>query len=311
MRAEGGARLAWDEIDADVRAHIETALGAPVVAARNQPGGFSPGLAARCVLADGRRVFVKAVSRDVNAQAARTHRREIEVASSLPDHLPVPRLCGHHDDGRWVALWFDDVDGRQPAEPWTDDDLAVAARAVLDLRRRSDPSPAPELQRAEQRLGGTFGCFARLAGGDGPVDRVDPWVRSNLDRLATIEAHWRDAVAGTALLHGDLRADNMLRVGDDIVFVDWPHGCIGAGWVDVVCWLPSVGLGGRDPEAVAADHRLLDGVDPHALDTVVAAVAGFFVRASLDPDPPGLPRLRAYQAAQGEVAVEWLRRRVG
>ena len=46
----------------------------------------------------------------------------------------------------------------------------------------------------------------------------------------------------------------------------------------------------------------------HATDVVVAALAGFFVRQSLDPDPPGLPTVRAFQRAQAEVALDWLER---
>jgi hypothetical protein len=40
-------------------------------------------------------------------------------------------------------------------------------------------------------------------------------------------------------------------------------------------------------------------------------VAGFFTRQALLPPPPGLPTLRAFQRAQGEVARAWLARRAG
>jgi hypothetical protein len=42
---------------------------------------------------------------------------------------------------------------------------------------------------------------------------------------------------------------------------------------------------------------------------LLAAIAGFFVSHSFQPSPPGLPTLRPFQAAQGEVALAWLRRR--
>jgi hypothetical protein len=41
------------------------------------------------------------------------------------------------------------------------------------------------------------------------------------------------------------------------------------------------------------------------------AVAGYFTRQALLPDPPGLPTVRAFQAAQGSQARAWLRRRTG
>ena len=50
--------------------------------------------------------------------------------------------------------------------------------------------------------------------------------------------------------------------------------------------------------------------DP-GITSVVAALAGYFARQALQPDPPGLPTLRAFQRAQGAVAIEWLRHRTG
>jgi hypothetical protein len=47
------------------------------------------------------------------------------------------------------------------------------------------------------------------------------------------------------------------------------------------------------------------------VSVLLAAVSGFFVSHSLRPPPPGLPTLRPFQAAQGEVALDWLRRRRG
>ena len=40
---------------------------------------------------------------------------------------------------------------------------------------------------------------------------------------------------------------------------------------------------------------------------MLAALAGFFTRACLDPAPQGLPALPAFQRAQSEVALAWLR----
>lgn len=84
MRATGGGRIEWIEVPARVRDAIGAALGSPVVDAVNPSGGFSPGVAARCRLADGGRVLVKAVSPEQNRQAARIHRREAEVTAHLP-----------------------------------------------------------------------------------------------------------------------------------------------------------------------------------------------------------------------------------
>jgi aminoglycoside phosphotransferase (APT) family kinase protein len=309
VRARGGPRLEWHEVDASVRRALEEALGAPVVEARNEPGGFSPGLAARCRLDDGRRAFIKAVSPDQNPQACRIHRREAEVASRLPDDLPVPRLRHVHDDGRWVALVFDHVEGRQPAEPWVWDELDVVIDAVASFAERATPTPAPGLQPVQDRYRAAFSGWRRLAAGEADPSGYGPAVADRIERWAELEAGWAAAAAGDTLLHTDLRADNLLLTADGVVLVDWPWACTGAAFVDLVMLLPSVGLGGGPrPEEVVARHRLFREVDPDALGAVVAALAGFFVRQSLDPDPPGLPTVRAFQRAQAQIALEWLRR---
>lgn len=99
---------------AEVVAGVERLLGAEVIAAVRQSGGFSEGLAVRVRLADGRGAFVKA------AQSARApagfHRREAVISERLAVQAPVPRLLGVYDDGDWVALAFEEIEGRLPAQ---------------------------------------------------------------------------------------------------------------------------------------------------------------------------------------------------
>jgi len=104
----------------------------------------------------------------------------------------------------------------------------------------------------------------------------------------------------------------VLLAAGDVVFVDWPHAAVGSPVFDVVAWAPSVVLeGGPPPEELLARHVAPVTVDPDVVTVLLAAVAGFFVERSFRPPPPGLPTIRAFQAAQGGVALEWLRRRTG
>ena len=75
-----------------MRAAVDGVLGAPVVDARSQPGGWSPGVVARVRCADGRAAPVKAATAEVNAHTTRLHRREADVALSLPGAVGSPRL---------------------------------------------------------------------------------------------------------------------------------------------------------------------------------------------------------------------------
>jgi hypothetical protein len=97
-----------------------------------------------------------------------------------------------------------------------------------------------------------------------------------------------------------------------VVFVDWPHAAVGNPAFDAVAWAPSVVLeGGPAPEELLSRHRPSQRADPESVTVLLAAITGFFVAGSFKPPPPGLPTLRAFQASQGAVALDWLRRRTG
>ncbi|HEV2825607.1 MAG TPA: aminoglycoside phosphotransferase family protein, partial [Actinomycetota bacterium] len=116
---------------------MEDRLGGRVVEAATQPGGFSPGVAARLRLADGRRAFVKAVGPEPNPDSPAVHRGEARIMAALPSAAPAPRMLWTLDRHGWVALAFEDVDGAQPALPWRPGELgrvlAMIARMAADL----------------------------------------------------------------------------------------------------------------------------------------------------------------------------------
>jgi aminoglycoside phosphotransferase (APT) family kinase protein len=311
MKAQG-VRLEWSDMPASVRAEIERVVGATVVEARTQPGGFSPGLAARCVLDDGRRCFIKAVSTEQNPESPHMHRNEAKVAAALPVDVGAPRLWHVVDDGRWVTLVFDDVDGAPPAQPWTFDELGRVFAALDRLADGATPSPVRDLPTFAQRHRVAFSGFRSLAADAATHPALDDWTARQLDRLAALEENWEAASSGNTLVHSDVRADNLLITTDGrVVLVDWPHASIGASWLDKVLLIPSVGLnGGPSPRDIEDRLTPFNGIDPELIDHVVVALAGYFTSHSLQPAPVGLPTLRAFQAQQGAVARRWLQLRL-
>ncbi|MPZ83390.1 MAG: phosphotransferase [Actinophytocola sp.] len=304
----GGNRLDWAGVPRAVRAAIEAAMGSAVVEAVSQRGGFSPGLAARLRLADGRRVFAKAVGAERNPQSVRMHRREAEIAGGLPAGVAVPRLLwsGAAD---WAVLVFEDVAGHTPPLPWRPKDWHRVHDALVALARDLTSSPVDAGPIGQDP--DAFRGWRSLAADPALAAALDPWSRRNVDRLAALEAGWAAAAAGDTLLHGDLRADNILLTDDRVLFVDWPQAAVGAAWVDLVCMLPSVALqGGPDPDDVWRTSPVAAGADPAAVDAVLAAVTGFFVHSALLPSPPGLPTLRRFQHLQAGPALAWLRSRL-
>ena len=287
-----------------VRAAVDAVLGAPVTAAVGQTGGWSPGVAARVVDATGRRAFVKAVSAEVNAFSPPMHRREALVTARLPAALGSPRLLGSYDDGTWVALVLEDVEGREPVVPG---DL-LAVLAALD-RLAQVPAP-PGLETAAQAMEGDFGGWRRLADAGGPID---PWADTHLDRLVALEDGWPDAAAGDRLLHLDLRTDNMLlRPDGSVALVDWPWAAAGNPLMDLVCLLPStLAAGARDPEALLRSTATGQAADADQVTCLLAAFAGRMEEHARRPPPGGMPTLRAFQAAQAQVSRAWLQQRLG
>jgi aminoglycoside phosphotransferase (APT) family kinase protein len=298
--AAQGSRIGWGDLPSPVQAAIEEIVGGRVVSAESQPGGFSPGVAARLVTADGRRAFAKAVSSAQNSESPDLHRREARVSAALPPGTPAPRLLGSYDDGDWVALVLEDVEGRHPHTPWVADELDTILRMLGDLARIT----VPGLPRAADALAYDFQSWERVA--QNPPPDLHPWVAANLDWLQEQARKALAAMAGDTVVHLDVRADNLLIGPDGTVhLVDWPWASTGAPWLDRVLLLVNVELfGGHDTDALL---RSLPGAEADKR-AVLAGLIGYFVDKSRQPDPPGLPTVRAFQRAQGDALINWLAR---
>ena len=242
-----GSRLHWEQAPRRLRVAFEAWAGSPVREAVTQPSGFSPGVAARLLLANGRRVFVKAVGPDLNADSAGIHRRELRIISEMPDDVPAPTLLWSHDEGEggWVALAFEDIEGQHPRQPWDLRELERVLGALVRLGKRLTPSPLPPgtAWSAAQAFPQTGWRVLRDEEGHRPRS-LAPWFRDNLGWLARLEAGVPEAVEGDTLLHMDVRADNLLLTPERVWFLDWPHAVVGAAWVDVVVMAPSVTMQG-------------------------------------------------------------------
>jgi len=302
--------VSWAALPGPVRAGIERACGSPVVSARTQKGGFSPGAAVRALCADGTRVFIKAVSAEVNADSHRYHQREARVLMALDPlitarQLPIPRLRDTAVRGSWFALVIDDVDGCQPATPWQPADLDRVLTTLDHLADALTPALVP-VPAITDLYAGAFTGWRTLASRPAPSN-LDSWTREHLGQLARLERAWSTYAAGHMLLHTDLRADNLLLTHDRVMVVDWPHACRGAAFVDPILLAGSIATdGGPPPDQVLAGSRAGRAADRDAITAIVCAVAGYFTERSLRPPPPGVPAARARQAAQGQATRQWL-----
>ena len=94
-----GVRSQWSDMPRRVRDGIDKIAGSAVIDATNLEGGFSPGPAARCGLADGRTVFVKAAGVNPNPFSPAMHRQEgqhlaaLGPKNSTPGWPPLNTIC--------------------------------------------------------------------------------------------------------------------------------------------------------------------------------------------------------------------------
>jgi aminoglycoside phosphotransferase (APT) family kinase protein len=307
--AEGGRRITWEQTPAAVRDGIEAIAGAAVVRAHGRTGGFSPGLASVLDLETGGRVFTKAIGTDRSPQAVEMYRDELRVVSALPVGVPTPRFLGSYDQDGWIALVYEAIDGHQPAVPWREDELSRVLDALADLATSLTPSP---IEAPSVVAGDGFNGWQQIAADPtaaAKLPAIAPWAARHLDELVELETAFPAVAAGKTLLHGDLRADNILLTDDRVVFVDWPWAGVGAAHCDLMFMLPSVAMHGTDPQPIIERHPVTRDLPDRDIDATLAALAGFFVERSMQPPVPNLPTIRQFQLAQGSAALDWMAKR--
>ncbi|MFJ5129945.1 phosphotransferase family protein [Streptomyces sp. NPDC088555] len=287
-------RLQWTDVPPPLRARLEDTLDAPVTGTATPAGGFGHQLAAALTLADGRRVFVKAAPDDDPLTAANVH--EAAVLDVLPPGAPAPDLLGVHRAAGWTAIVIAHLDGPHP-------DLSPASGdteqtwALLD-KLTSSPAPAPYAAAVSTMLS----TAAALHGWDellpDPPADLAPTARTHLPQLAELEASWPALAHGDRVVHGDLRADNMVHdQARGVTFVDWAHATTGPACIDAASLAPQLILAGHTPADIARllrDHPATAS-SPDTTTAFLAALTGHWHHNARKPAPPGAPGLRAYQ----------------
>ncbi|RIQ13716.1 phosphotransferase family protein [Jiangella rhizosphaerae] len=292
---------------AAVRDWAEATLGSTVVATREQSGGMSPGCATRLVTAGGRTAFVKACGAALNERTLLLFRREVEVLRALPPAPYRPALRAAYDDGDWVALLLEDVDGRPPdlADPHGAD-ASVVRDLVERQARELTPSPmGATLRRMPEMAAIWRGRWAELAGA--PDGVLPPWTAGRIRDLYRRVATLPERLTTESLCHWDVREDNLLiRPDGAAVIVDWGMSCLGPSWADAfmlaLTWVETPAF-----DELLAAHP----VDDDLVTDLLITVAGSQAWRGAQPAPPGLPTFAAYCRAEAERAFAGVHRRLG
>ncbi|MFK4086409.1 aminoglycoside phosphotransferase family protein [Kribbella sp. NPDC020789] len=300
MAHAAGVRLPFEKVPAAVRAWVERALGSAVVSATTQQGGFSPGVAARLVTASGRRAFVKTVGTALNPKTPSLFRNEITAVQAIGSLPSAPRLLDVYDDGDWVGLLFEDIQGRLPAHPWEQYDVDRVLDALASLTDALDPSPWPDAPVCAIRSRDFLSRWD-LVLAEGLA--VPDWLSGRVEELAELSRLALAVLAeGKALAHWDLRADNIILTDDRVVFVDWAHPALAPRWADTVI---------LQADMRSSPVRLPALPDDPAITGFIAAIGGGQWWGAAQEAPPGLPTIRAWQREQALVHLDWVRERLG
>ncbi|MDK1327870.1 phosphotransferase [Arthrobacter sp. zg-Y1143] len=308
-------RLPWGRLPAAVRDSIAASLDGGVSLVEPAGGGFTPGFAAVLGNKSGDRIFAKAAAAS-DAFIYPSYLRESQVVPLMLPGMPMPALRSAQrlvaDGIHWQMLVYEAVPGRMPGQPWTEADVAAvetacvtAAALLTDFPQAEGGTPVAE----DMALIPTR--FKAVADGGEP-----PWF---LPGLSAEEAGGfqealdlcPEALAGDAVLHGDLRADNILISDGRALFCDWNFLGTGAPWIDWVGVLPYARADGIDADAWLRRSELTRDVPDAYIDALLAALLNYMIHWGSQPDVDTSPLLRIHGRHTARLVYDWLACRQG
>lgn len=292
----------WSSLPASLRVKVESVLGGGCASDIPAHGGFSAGYAG-IVRSAERAVFVKAIAADGHADSRTLLRRETRMLRAAPSDL-APRLLHDIDDEAGTALILEVIPGTHPGEPWSDAQLhAIAA----EIARLATVTAADAIPSADRSMLPHFARWEQIAEDTALAAALPRGLQRRMPQLLAMEASLPAALAGTALAHGDLRADNILVDDDRAHFIDWPHARRGVPWLDGPLLAPSIEASGGPSCAETWQVLRAHGApDTTVLLPVISAFASFLWWNQAQPEIPELPGLRAFQRAQADPILRWL-----
>ena len=247
-------------------------------------------------LRGGGSVFAKQAVDETTATWLRQEHRMYEVLGARPW---LPEVRGFLD-GEHPLLVLEDLSGAIWPPPW---DRAQIDTVLGTLAAVAEVGAPPDLRR--------------LADGDAPDEGWHHVLAHPAAFLALglCSPRWLDdaapiladaaaaaPLAGSSVVHCDVRSDNLcLRHGHAVLF-DWNLAGVGNPQFDVAFWLPSLAVEhGPRPEEVMPDCPV----------ELAAYVSGFFASRAGEPEIPHAPLVRHVQRQQLHSALPWAARLLG
>jgi hypothetical protein len=287
------------ELDLDLRTRIEGIMGRRVISARFVDRGYTPAERWVVTFEDGSSAFAKSGVDSETSKPATWLRNEHRAYSQIVGDF-MPRMLSWDDDGTRPLLLLEDLSNAVWPPPWNPAHIEAVRRTLDAIAATPPPERADDLDAVQRshlegwkRLGADPAPFLALGLAS------ETWLALSLPSL--IEASDRAVLSGNALVHFDVRSDNICIAGAVAKLIDWPGYARGNSLVDLVAWLPSLHReGGPAPWELVTDS---EGLAP--------LLAGYFAAQSGLPAPPTAPRVRVVQYDQLLAALPWAIRELG
>jgi hypothetical protein len=279
-----------------IEERISAAVGRRLRSLRRvQTRGYAMAFHAIAEFEDGSTAFVKAGAEEITSGFLRD---ELRFYESVEGPF-MPKLLGY-EAGDPPLLVLEDLSDERWPPPWD----AAAVESVRGSLAALWATPPPEwIPPITDEREGLVGGWAEIERDPAPFLSLGLCSARWLDRALPVlrTAAESAPIDGDAVLHLDVRSDNICLAARGAVLVDWNWVHRGNPDLDLAAWAPSL-----DMEGGPAPEGLLPGAG-----SLAAVLAGFFASGAGLPPPPTAPRVREVQRAQLEVALPWACRELG
>jgi hypothetical protein len=273
----------------DIRERLVSVVNARPVLMTPVQGGYTAARRLTVEFSNSLSAFVKVATDPATAGWLRD---EYRIYKNVQADF-MPQLLGWHDDGVRPLIVLQDLSAGLWPRTWTREMIAAVLETMDGVRQVAPPVGLPELESMRH----DFASWHLVAAQPQQFLSLglcsDAWLRNALPIFVQCESE--AVIAGSELLHLDLRSDNICFLDNKVLLVDWNWASVGNGRLDLLFWLPSLACeGGPLPEQV------LEG-EPN----LVALIAGFWAyRAGMPPPHPGSD-VRDLQRRQLVIALAW------
>ena len=276
------------KLPAELHSRLEKIIGQPLRQIRYVQRGYTAALRLVAALADGTSVFIKAATDPLTAEWLRN---EYKIYRALSASF-LANCLAWDDDDLHPVLVLEDLSQAYWPPPWTGRQIRRVIETLKEISRAYVPD-LPLLEDDPDLNGGWLTVAEQPEAFLSLGLATETWLQAALPELLQIDG--RETLKGQALLHLDVRSDNICFVKDRVVFIDWNWASQGNAMFDLGGWLPSLEAeGGPRPETILPEGG-----------KIAALLSGYFAGRAGLPSPPNAPHVRRIQLMQLKSALPW------